>query len=228
MLPILLHGRSRSAAQIAITGLALTLAGSGCSKKTDNTANFKSAVDTYYSARPVCLWDAPKKFPVQAGAGDSEKTSDYDALVDQGLLSRSTAEKKRFLIGSKDVVNYDIADKGRGAWTADPNQPGYGNFCYGHRKVASIVSATPTTSDVGATTQVNYQYAIDDVAGWAKATAVQTAFPQVQADLNGQQTGQATLTNTSNGWQVTSAPAAGRSGVSGTKPATSADGKIVQ
>lgn len=219
--------RFPSATRVLAVSSALLIVGAGCSKKTDNTANFKSAVDTYYSARPVCLWDAAKKFPVQAGTGDAEKTSDYDALVDQGLLRRSTAEKKRFLIGSKDVVNYDISDNGRGAWTADPNQPGYGNFCYGHRKVATIVSATPTSSDVGATTEVNYQYAIDGVAGWAKATAVQTAFPQVQADLNGQQTGQATLTNTSNGWQVTSAPGAARSS-GASKPVSSADGKIVQ
>ena len=217
---------SRTAASIAAVTSVLLLAGTGCSKKTDNTSNFKSAIDTYYSAHPVCLWDSTKQFPVQAASSDKSKTSDYDALVDQGLLTRTTVEKKKLLVLNQQANNYDLSDKGRGAWTADPTQPGYGNFCYGHRKVSNIVSASPTTSDVGATSQVNYQYAIDSPADWAKATETQTAYPQVKADLDGQQTGQATLTNTSNGWQLTSAPGARSS--NGSKPATSADGKVVE
>ncbi len=220
------HYKTGVAVRVTATTAVLLLAGAGCSKKTDNTANYKSAIDTYYSARPACLWDSAKKFPVQAGTSDAGKTSDYDALVDQGLLTRTTAEKKVLIIASKQVNNYDLSDKGRGSWKADPNQPGYGNFCYGHRKVATIVSASPTTSDVGATTQVNYEYAIGDPADWAKAPETQTAYPQVKADLNGQQTGQATLTNTSNGWQVTSAP--GPQASAGSKAATAADGKVVQ
>lgn len=202
-------------------------AAAGCSKKTDNTANFKNAVDTYYSAHPVCLWSSAKQFPIQANADDKSKVSDYDALVDQGLLTRTAVEKKKLLVLNQQANIYDLSDKGRSAWTANPNQPGYGNFCYGHRKVASIISAAPTTSDVGATTQVNYQYAIDSPASWAQATETQNAFPQVRADLNGQQTGQATLTNTNNGWQVTSVPDSNRGAGVG-KPATTADGKIVE
>ena len=218
-----------SQTRVVAVSAALLIAGAGCSKKTDNTSNFKSAIDSYYSAHPACLWDSPRKFPVQAGTSDTDKTSDFDALVDQGLVTRTTAEKKVFIVASKQVNNYDISDKGRSSWTVDPNQPGYGNFCYGHRKTANIVSSTPTTSEVGATTQVNYQYIIDDVAGWAKAAPVQNAFPQLRADLNGQQTGQATLTNTSNGWQLTSAPGSSHVGTgTSSKPVTSADGKVVE
>ena len=217
---------TRTTARLMMATSVLFIAGAGCSKKTDNTANFKSAIDTYYSAHPACLWDSPKQFPVQAAKDDTSKTSGYDALVDQGLLTRTTVEKKKLLILNQQANNYDISDKGRGVWTADPSQPGYGNFCYGHRKVATIASAAPTTSDVGATTQVNYEYAISDAADWAKAAETQTAYPQLKADLNGQQTGQATLTNTSNGWQVTSVPGSSRAG--GSKPATSADGKVVE
>ena len=207
---------------IALCGLSLLIA-TGCNKKADNTANYKSAIDTYYSAHPACLWDSPKKFPVQAGTSDTDKTSDYDALVDQGLLTRTTAEKKVMIIASKSVTNYDISDKGRSAWTADPTQPGYGNFCYGHRKVSAIDSATPASSDPGATTQVVYSYTLSDAPGWATAGETQNAYPQLHADLTGPQTSQATLTNTSNGWQLTSAP-----GTSRHTPASSADGKVVQ
>jgi hypothetical protein len=175
-----------------------------CNKKADNTMNFTNAINTYYSAHPACLWSEPMKFPVQADTSDTSKTSGYDALVDQGLLVRTTAEKKKFIIASKQVTNYDLSDKGRSAWTADTEQPGFGNFCYGHRKVSSIDSSTPTTSDVGATTQVNYHYTITDTAGWANAAETQNAYPQVHSDLAGPQSARATLTNTSNGWQVSS------------------------
>jgi hypothetical protein len=201
-----------------LCGAAILLA-SGCNKKADNTINFTSAINTYYSAHPACLWSDPIKFPVQADTSDASKTSGYDALVDQGLLVRTTAEKKKFIIASKQVNNYDLSDKGRSAWTADVNQPGYGNFCYGHRKVTTIDSSSPTTDAVGATTQVAYRYVFGDAPDWAKAAETQTAYPQIQSGLTAPQSGQATLTNTSNGWQVSSARPTNTS---------SNDGKIVE
>ena len=188
----------------ALCGAALALA-TGCNKKADNTLNFTSAINSYYSAHPACLWSDPIKFPVQADTSDASKTSGYDALVDQGLLVRTSAEKKKFLLGSKQVNNYDLSDKGRAAWTADTTQPGYGNFCYGHRKVSSIDSSTPTTDNVGATTQIAYHYNVPDAAGWATAAETQSAYPALQTELAAPQNAQATLTNTSNGWQVSSA-----------------------
>ena len=110
---------------------ALVILTAGCNKKADNTINFTSAINTYYDAHPACLWSNPVKFPVQADTSNASQTSGYDALVDQGLLVRTTAEKKRLIIASKQVNNYDLSDKGRSAWTADVNQPGFGNFCYG-------------------------------------------------------------------------------------------------
>src|SRR5580698_7081511 len=198
---------------------ATVLLAAGCNKKDDNHLNFTSAINTYYTAHPSCLWSEPMKFPVQADTSDTSKTSGFDALVDQGLLVRTTAEKKKILLGSKQVNNYDLSDKGRSVWTADTQQPGFGNFCYGHRKVDSIDRSTPTTSDVGATTQINYHYSFSDAPVWATAAETQNAYPQIRADLDGPQMGLATLTNTSNGWAVSSAPG-------NRNAATSADGKI--
>ena len=212
-----LHSRTLTVAAIALT------AAFGCNKKADNTLNYTSAINTYYSARPACLFDSPKQFPTQADTSGSGKTTDMNALVDQGLLQRSTSEKKVFIVASKQVNNYDLSDKGRSAWTADPNQPGYGNFCYGHRKVSAIDSASPTTSDVGATTNIAYHYTIDGAPGWATAQETQNAFPALQTDLSGPHSAVATLTNTSNGWQLTSAPGSDRNA-----PATAADGQIVK
>jgi len=202
----------------ALCGASLLLA-TGCNKKADNTLNFTSAINTYYSAHPACLWSDPIKFPVQADTSNASKTSGYDALVDQGLLVRTTAEKKVMIIASKQVNNYDLSEKGRSVWTADPNQPGYGNFCYGHRKVSSIDSFTPTTDAVGATTQINYHYNVADAAGWATAAETQNAYPQLQTELAAPQNAHATLTNTSDGWQVSSARPTNTS---------SNDGKIVE
>jgi hypothetical protein len=202
-----------------LCGAAVSLLATGCNKKVDNTANFSTAINTYYSAHPSCLWPDPIKFPVQVDTSDTSKTTGYDALVDQALLVRTTSEKTKLIISSKQVNNYDLSGQGRSVWTVDVSEPGFGNFCYGHRKVSSIDSATPTSSETGATTQVTYHYTLAEVPAWANAAETQNAYPQVRADVAGPQSSHVTLTNTSTGWQVTGA--AGSS-------ITPADGKIVQ
>ncbi|MEO6804132.1 MAG: hypothetical protein ABI197_12900 [Granulicella sp.] len=213
---------SRFLRTAALCGAAALFA-VGCNKKTDNTSNYTNAIDTYYSAHPACLWSDPIKFPVQADTADVSKTTPYDALVDQGLLVRTTAEKKKLIISSKQVNNYDLSDQGRSAWTADPTQPGFGNFCYGHRKVSSIDSSTPTNDQTGATTTINYHYTFDGAPNWASAAETQNAYPEIHANLNGPHTDQVTLTNTNAGWQMVR-PILKPSPV----PVTGADGKIVQ
>ena len=210
--------------RLSVWGVALAVVALAGCKKTDNSKiNFTAAINTYYTAHPACLWSDPVKFPVQADTSDTTKTQGYDALVDQGLLQRTTGEKKILIFGSKQVTNYDISDKGRGFWTPDATEPGTGNFCYGKPKVTSIDSFTPNTQQPGATSTVNYHVAVADVPGWASAAETQNAFPAVRTELAGPMPGIATLTDTSNGWTVTSGPAH----QSGT-PASTADGKTVQ
>jgi hypothetical protein len=151
------------------------------------------------------LWSEPKRFPVQAATSDETKTQGYDALTDVGLLTRTTAEKKVFIIGSKQVNNYDISpDKGRPSWTADPSQPGYGNFCYGHGVVTSVDNASLSTNSAGLkTAQVNYHYKIEDVPTWADSPEIKTAFPSVGSATAVGQAGIATLLMNGANWQVT-------------------------
>jgi hypothetical protein len=200
---------------LLLPAIAATLLTTACNKQAPTTPNYADTINAYYQAHPACLWTDEKKFPVQAATSDDAKTQGYDALVDQNLLTRTTSEKK-IIIVSKRENNYDISANGRSAWTADPNQPGYGNFCYGHRKVSTIDSNTPTSDQPGATTTVVYHYILTGLPQWATAAESQTAFPQLQAATT-PQTGTATLTNTAQGWQVTSAHSA-----------TNADSKIVQ
>jgi hypothetical protein len=182
---------------------ALLLLGSGCNKKADSNTNYEAAINDYYKAHPVCLWSQPKKFPVQAATSDDAKTQGYDALTDAALLTRTTAEKKVMIIASKQVNNYDVSDKGRSAWTQDQTQPGYGNFCYGHRQVTSIDNVTTGADSSGTkTAQVSYHYKIGDAAAWANTQEMKTAFPDLAAALSGPQADNASLTMTGDHWQL--------------------------
>ena len=204
-------------ATIAATAAMLCLA--GCKKTADNTANYKSALNTYLSQNASCLWAQPVKFPVQVGTADANKTAGYDALFNQGLLARTSGDKKQLLgLIDKQVTNYDLTPKGQGVWKASPGDPSYGNLCYGHREVSSIDQSTATGDQPGATASVAYHYGFTSVPDWARDAGVQNAFPNVRANLAGG-AATATLLDTSSGWQV-QAPAKGN--------VSNADGSVVQ
>jgi len=189
----------------AATLYCLIFAAAGCKENKPDTSNFKAAINNYYSAHPSCVWQSPVKFPAQADASSDEQTKGFDALTDAGLLTRTPQEKKRFLIGSKQVNDYDVSDKGRTQWTPDQSQPGYGNFCYGHRDVTSIDNVATSTNQNGANTAtVSYRYDLNGVPDWAKSQETQTAFPNVQTDLSTPKTATATLVQTQDNWQVSS------------------------
>ncbi len=96
-------------ASLLAAALLLT---AGCKKTTDNSANYKSAINAWYSAHPACLWSHSQMFPTQVAASNTDQTAPFAALVDQGLLTRSTSEKK-IIIVSKQEINYDLSDQGR-------------------------------------------------------------------------------------------------------------------
>ena len=186
---------------LAVCGVMLIAAGCRKTNSVDKSA-FKSAINDYYSARQECVWSSPVKFPAQADTSNEDQTKGFDALTDAGLLLRKSAEKKRFLIGSKQVNDYDLSDKGRSTWTADQTQPGYGNFCFGHREVTNIDSYSPADNPDATQYTVTYHYDVASVPDWANSTEMKTAFPKVATDTSGQQTGTATLMKSNNGWQV--------------------------
>ncbi len=189
--------------KVAATCGIVLLTAAGCKKTADNSLNYKSAINDYYTAHPSCLYSDAQKFPVQVNTDDDSKTKQYDALFNQGLLTRKTAEKKKLLgLMQKQVTDYDLSDKGRSAWTSDTQQPSYGNFCYCHREVDSITSSTPNSGEVGATTTVNYKWKFSGTADWAKAAETQSAFSSVATNLAGNGAAVATLADTNNGWKV--------------------------
>jgi hypothetical protein len=194
--------RKNNCRAVLLCGVALLFA--GCNKQDDSKANYQAAINDYYKAHPVCLWQETKKFPVQAATSDDAKTENYDALTDAGLLTRTTAEKKVFIVASKQVNNYDVSAEGRSFWTPDTAQPGYGNFCYGNRAVDSIDNFTAGVNGSGLkTAEVNYHYSMTGVPGWAKAQEIKTAFPSVGAALAQNQPAQDSLVMNGTTWQVT-------------------------
>lgn len=193
---------------LLLCSAALVAVGCRETNSVDKVA-FKSAINDYYSGQQRCVWPSPMKFPAQADTSNENQTKGFDALVDAGLLVRSSAEKKRFLVGSKQVNNYDLSDKGHSTWTAEQTEPGFGNFCYGHREVTSIDSFGPTQDGDTSRYTVNFHYDVASPAGWASTTEMKSAFPGVAADLSGQQAGTATVAKTSKGWQVSGMPSGG-------------------
>ena len=51
--------------RIVAVGCGALILATGCSKKADNTINYTSAINSYYSAHPACLFSEPKQFPNQ-------------------------------------------------------------------------------------------------------------------------------------------------------------------
>jgi hypothetical protein len=190
---------------IAVILVASTLwLGAGCRKNHVDTGAFKSALNNYLGAQQQCLFSATIKFPQQADTANDQQTGQFDALTDQGMLTRKAAEKKRFLIGSKQVNDYDLSDKGRSSWTVDSSQPGYGNFCYGHAEVTAVDGYTPADPDAAQYT-VTYHYQTKSLPDWASNAEMKTAFPRMNAQAAAPQAGTATLVKSSNGWLVQNA-----------------------
>jgi len=185
---------------INVVGCAAFLI-AGCNTGGNNDLNYKTAINDHFKAYPVCIWSQPKKFPVQAATSDESKTEGYDALTQEGLLVRTTAEKKIIII-SKQVNNYDLSEKGRTSWTPDSSQPGYGNFCYGNREVTSIDNAALGTNGGGAkTVDVNYHYKITNVPAWANSQEMMTAYPGMATALGSNPADKARLVMTGDRWE---------------------------
>ena len=180
------------------------LLAAGCSnKKVATKDNFKKAIGNYYNAHPECVWSSPVKFPVEGDPNKGEETAGYDALTDAGLLTRTSSQKKVFIFGSKQVNDYDLSSKGRSVWTPEQKQPGFGNFCYGHRDVTSVNNFTTSSDSNGAQiANVDYHYQVTSLPDWASSTEMKTAFPTIQAGAAGSRVDKATLISTDDGWQV--------------------------
>lgn len=191
----------RTASGVAAVGSrtavwALLLLMAGCQSKTAPTKeNFTLALNAYYANHDDCLFPGGLRFPYEvsakgeAGAGGSSIASakGMDTLMDAGMLTRFEDKTLK-------VNRYSLTAAGS---RAAPR------FCYGHRVVTSIESASePAKVNGFPETLVEYSYSIIDVPLWAKSEAVESAFPEMAKAVRGQAQGKTRLSQTMAGWQV--------------------------
>jgi hypothetical protein len=197
---------ARIIAAILLVGMAGWV--TGCRKENVDKAQFKSAIQNSLAHKHDCVWSDPVKMPAEADPAKDERTRDFDALTDAGLLARAPEEKKRFLIGSKPVNLYDLSDKGHAAWQPDPSRPGYGNFCFGHFNVTSIATATPNDPTNPTQYTVTYNYEVEGIPAWASTPESMRTFPKIAKDTSVQSASVTLVKDSNGGWVVSPPPAA--------------------
>jgi hypothetical protein len=192
---------------LMLVSIGLIAGVTGCKKQVDR-GEFKSAINKSFAGHHECVWAEPAKLPAQIDPSKDAKVRDYDALTDAGLLARESAENSRVLVGSKPVNKYNLSDKGRSAWTPDPNQPGYGNFCFGHFNVTAIDKATPNDPSSPTQYTVNYSYEVVGIPTWASTPESMRAFPKIAADTSIQSSTAILVKGTDGAWAVVHPPSA--------------------
>ena len=175
----------------------MNLAGCRTAPRPAERADYSHSLNTYYQGRPLCLWDQPITFPVANATPDRVDDLGLDALEDAGLLISHRGARR----GTR---TYSLTPEGKSALDPDVLHPGVGNFCYGRRQVVSIDNARRNSST---TALVDFHYAVSQPAAWASEFSIQSAFPEVVSELAGPHTGQATLLDTTGGWEVSGTPA---------------------
>ncbi len=194
--------RERIALALVVIGL-VAWAG-GCKKPVDRS-EFISAINKSYVGHHECVWPEPIKLPVRADISKDENVRVYNALSDAGLLMHGLAETERSATGAKQIMKYELSDKGHAAWIADPKQPGYGNFCFGHFNVTTIDSATPDDPSNPTRYTVTYQYEVEGVPDWARTPESMRTFPKIAADTSIQSATTTLEKAVDGGWVVKSA-----------------------
>ena len=192
--------RERIVLALVLTGLLACA--TGCKKQVDH-AEFISAINKSFAGRHECVWPEPVKLPAQVDPSTDERIRAFEALTDAGLLLRGSEAKKRLLVGSK-INIYDLSDKGHSSWTPVANQPGYGNFCFGHFNATAIDNATPNDSANPTQYTVNYRYEVLGIPEWVRTPESMRAFSKLAADTSIQTATAMLVKGTNGGWAVDS------------------------
>ncbi len=182
-------------------------------------ADYSQTLNKYYEGRPLCIWQDSVAFPVVAATPDKIDQLGLAGLTNAGLLAATPAGKD----SPRGAKTFELTAEGRSALNPDVFHPGAGNFCYGRRKIASIDAARRNTST---TEIVDYHYSVPQPASWATEISIQSIFPQVATELAGPHLGQATLLDTTDGWEISGTPAIITPPPTQTRPRASALAKV--
>lgn len=171
---------------------------SGCSNPKDaNKANFKTALQQWFDANPVCTPLTPdQNLPIQRATNDRANKPALDAAVAAGLLSAQPA-------GPAGGLVYRPTDAAQSAIRQHDAFLGGVDICFAHRKVDTIDSFTEPADMMGVkASRVTFTYSLEDVAPWATQPAIAAAVPAIgQALARPSQTDTAGLVLTNEGWK---------------------------
>ena len=196
-----------------------------CSERTSGGSQadeFTAALNAYYADNPECarVADPADETGViteimQADIERDRRVPRLEALADAGLLEVRTVDVEVETFRQSDPTTaaarqYVLTDDGRGALQpaekASRGRRSATVFCYGHRQVAAIETATEPADALGVrTVNVRYAYELADVPGWARGARMADAFPKIASAVEGLQEGSAELVLTDRGWVRSSA-----------------------
>jgi len=171
-----------------------------CNNGTNTDMSYKAAINDHYKAFPVCLWSQAKKFPVQAATSDDAKTEEYDALTQEGLLTRTTAEKRVLIIASKQVTTMTCRTRVGLHGHLIPLSR-LRKLLLRHREVTSIDNSTLGTNGSGAkTVDVTYHYQLANVATWGEFAGNENCLSGYCFSLSANPSDQAMLVMSGDHW----------------------------
>lgn len=191
----------RIAVALIMIGLFAGLA--GCTQKVDRAA-FIVAINKSLAGTHECTWPQAIKLPAEVDPAKDARVAGFDALTDAGLLIRELVVDKPMPVGSEPMKKYNLSDKGHALWTPEPNQPGYGNFCFGRFNVTAIDKTTPKDSSNPAQYTVTYSYEVEGIPAWMHTPESMRAFRKIAADTSIQSATATLVKDAGGGWEVVS------------------------
>ena len=150
-------------------------------------------------------WSFPSS-PVVIATTDlinrSRSTQRWKAVNQFTIPERKFLVKHFFIAASLLVLATPVVIAQTSTWTPDPNQPGYGNFCFGHFNVTAIEKATPNDPSNPTQYTVNYRYEVEGIPAWATTPSSMRAFPKIAADTAIQSASATLVKDPNGGWTV--------------------------
>jgi hypothetical protein len=191
--------RERIAWALVIT--ALVAGASGCRQKVDRAALI-SAINKSFAGRHECTWPQPIELPAEVNPSKDARVAGFEALTDAGLLIRELVVKKPTPAGSDPDKKYALSDKGHALWTPQPDQPGYGNFCFGRFNATAIDKATPNDPSNPTQYTVTYSYEVEGIPAWMRTPESMRTFRKIAADTSIQSATATLVKGADGGWTV--------------------------
>lgn len=180
----------------ALTFLLLPLLLTACQPAGEEAA-FLTALNEYLTHRGACIDAASFEdgFPTTVTIGNMER-AELDLLVDVGLLQvTDTVATNAFAEQTQGRVTdpakqYELTELGEQSHRVltSPTRGEVHQLCYGTPYVVAIVGmGTPHEVGGHETVEVNYTYAVRNVADWATRADFLQKHPTVTRELNARQ-----------------------------------------